>query len=305
MIGDEFIPLLNYSLEGSANVEVDGDSKFFEYTDIEKYNKVGFDYYVEVWDKSQLGLSTEHQVVKLPSIQTVRIHKTKYHKPPAGVRHSQVCSMRQGYYNATHKTCTEYYLLQELCVMIYKDEQTKKWDLDKHRYGKDSFGCAFNTHNEHNRIEKLDSKTDAMYVWYPFPINTKAYNKHLLPYKFRPAVLTIRHGGDPLMAALNVTSGGSLNFGNASDEKMARGISFMFISVFLIIIICYQFKQKGGFDCATYRTPEEDYVHRMQSRERMRLYEQRLEEESAEINPEDIEPVVDEEDWPKTRKVSY
>jgi hypothetical protein len=47
----------------------------------------------------------------------------------------------------------------------------------------------------------------------------------------------IRHSGDPLLLALNLTPDGKLNFGQKSEEQLAAGIIGLVISLFISVLL--------------------------------------------------------------------
>lgn len=52
--------------------------------------------------------------------------------------------------------------------------------------------------------------------------------------------VNVRHGGDPLLAAINITpKPGSLDFGEKSYVELKSGVIFLILSVALLVVDCY------------------------------------------------------------------
>ena len=57
---------------------------------------------------------------------------------------------------------------------------------------------------------------------------------------FEPMTIKVRHGGDPLLAALNITpKPGSLDFGEKSSVNFHTGLILLIFSSILLIVDCY------------------------------------------------------------------
>ena len=64
------------------------------------------------------------------------------------------------------------------------------------------------------------------------------------PLKFPSLEFKIRHSGDPLMMALNITpERGSLNFGMKAGQQLTAGILGLCVSVIIMGVICWKCRE--------------------------------------------------------------
>jgi hypothetical protein len=93
---------------------------------------------------------------------------------------------------------------KELCVSIAKKEDTGRWFLDSNRYNQSSYGCVFKP-DRSSRMMKYEPKVNGLEAFekHFFAPKTK-FDSHF-PMKFEPMTIKVRHSGDPLLAALNIT----------------------------------------------------------------------------------------------------
>ena len=113
---------------------------------------------------------------------------------------------------------------------------------------------------------KIEPKVNALeaFVKHYFAPKTE-YGSHF-PMNYEPMTFKVRHSGDPLLAALNITPRkGSLDFGESSKKTMHSGLIFLVISIGLFVLDCYCIcnlnneinREKQGFAparAARYRT---------------------------------------------------
>ena len=60
------------------------------------------------------------------------------------------------------------------------------------------------------------------------------------PLQYQPLEFHVRHAGDPLLAALNINS--KLDFGMPSLDKKSAGVTFLIISIIVLLIGLWHFR---------------------------------------------------------------
>jgi hypothetical protein len=102
----------------------------------------------------------------------------------------------------------------ETCVSIAK-KPNGRWELDGSNYNQSSYGCVYKPDNANNMI-KYDTKVNGLqgYKKHFFGDKHKENISDYFPMDFQPMTLRVRHSGDPLLSALNITPNkGTLDFG--------------------------------------------------------------------------------------------
>ena len=82
-------------------------------------------------------------------------------------------------------------------------------------------------------------------VWQQLPISKDRRATSFFPLAYPHTKVQVRHAGDPLLAALNLTEErGSLDFGVESRKQLAAGITGLVIT--LIVIACTLLRCSGA-----------------------------------------------------------
>lgn len=71
-------------------------------------------------------------------------------------------------------------------------------------------------------------------VWQKMYLDSRHPKEQFFPLQYQPLEFHVRHAGDPLLAALNINH--SLNFGMSSTDKKSAGVTFLIISIFVLMI---------------------------------------------------------------------
>mmetsp|Transcript_18122 Transcript_18122/g.30957 ORF Transcript_18122/g.30957 Transcript_18122/m.30957 type:complete len:280 (+) Transcript_18122:685-1524(+) len=242
--------------ETSANLTLAGPSSYEDVNEFEKLtqNKT---LYLEIVDHSEEG-AKHSQVLEIADFRPSRV--VKNHLNNAKLDRERMCLSKMGFYDKHLHICHEFYWAMEICASIDKNTESGLWFLDSDRYNQSSYGCAFYNKNQYNRMMKLDGMINQKQVWQKLYVQKNRPVSLLFPFKFQPLEVTLRHGGDPIIAAENLTpQQGSFDFGESSRQKFINATTLMSTAFFLIILICLRFKREGGCDWARYDTPEEKY----------------------------------------------
>ena len=98
-----------------------------------------------------------------------------------------------------------------------------------------------------------------MNVWQKLYVNElRPVDQLFSRHNFHPLKIIVRHGGDPIVAALNLSNKpGGLEFGESSRELMIRGATFIIISLIFFVIICHKMHSIGVCDWSNGETEQE------------------------------------------------
>jgi len=146
------------------------------------------------------------------------------------------CRSQHGYLE-NDSMCIKYYRATALCIAIAKDDDNGKWYLDSNRYEQDSYGCGFRE-GGFDSDYKLDTPINSLHVWKKIAggsVGLKNFDS-LFPLEPEGSILQIRHGGDPLLAALNV-SHAKLDFGKKSSDLKFVGMLGVIVSLLLFSVV--------------------------------------------------------------------
>lgn len=149
------------------------------------------------------------------------------------------CKNQYGYFNKSTQYCIILMTAREICVQIAKKEETGRWYLDSNRYNQSSYGCVYKP-SKASAMIKYGNKVNDIQSFEKHFFSPKTNFSSHWPMDYSPMTISVRHSGDPLLAALNLTpKRGSLDFGEKSGTSMQQGIMFLGFSIFLIMMDFY------------------------------------------------------------------
>lgn len=119
------------------------------------------------------------------------------------------------------------------------------WYLDSNRYNTQSYGCDYDG-PDHSKILKLDTKANNIQSFALIQTTRFKDVEQLFPYSYPHLQFTVKHGGDPIEAAVNITPRiASFQLSDSSRQLFVWGLNVLLISLLLFVVVALWFRKLG------------------------------------------------------------
>lgn len=189
------------------------------------------------------------QVLRITDFAPLEVKQNAFGSSKKGKKAIDKCFDYHGQYIEDGHKCNKYYWVHEMCIAVAKYPGSGKWYLDRNRFDQGSYGCAYRPLHRPSKMMHYEWSINNVQVWQQLYIERARPLTMLFPLKYPSIKFTVRHGGDPLLASLNISPiPGKLEFGRPAKEKSIMGFIATGLSLVVLIGILSYFRSAGCMD---------------------------------------------------------